>query len=120
MNTDNLIERAPRRIHEFGRFPDRLSKQSQRSCEAPMGTSFVPRGLSARAFTLRYTDSTHELNSSGRRRHPLERNKAAHVVHQIHHANLHCGTCDTDGAYEDTAHRVLLIPKHVLDASAHP
>ena len=55
-----------------------------------MGTIFVPRGLSAKAFTLRYTDSTHELNSSGRGRRPLERNKTAHVVHQIDHANLHC------------------------------
>ena len=70
-------------------------------------------------FTQRYADSTHALSSSGRGRHPLELDKAAHVVDQVHHADLGASTRDADGAHELAAHGVLLITKDVLDAGSH-
>jgi hypothetical protein len=71
-------------------------------------------------FTQLHTDSTCELGLSGRGRHPLELNEAAHVVHQVHHADLHAGTRDADGAHNLATHGVLLVGEHVFHASANP
>jgi len=72
-----------------------------------------------RQFTPLNTDSTHELGSSGRGRHPLELDEAAHVVHKVHHADLHPGAHDPDGAHDLATHPVLLVGEHVLDTGTH-
>src|SRR5215471_11032777 len=74
------------------------------------------RGL----FTPLYTDSTRERGSSGRRRHPLEPNKAAHVIDQVHHADLRSRARHPNDTDEYAAHPVFLIRKYVLYAGAHP
>jgi hypothetical protein len=85
----------------------------------PKSAHFLLPAMPWGPFTPLYTDSTRERDPSGRGRHPLQPNEAAHVVHQVHHANLHAGTRNADGAHELAAHRVFLIPKHALDANAH-
>jgi hypothetical protein len=80
---------------------------------------FLLSALLRRQFTPLYTNSTRELDSIGCGRHPLEPNGAAHIIHQVHHADLHAGACHADGAHELAAHPVFLIPKHVFDANAH-
>src|SRR5215467_14727739 len=70
-------------------------------------------------FTPLYTDSTRERDSTGRRR-PLQPNEAAHVINQVHHADLHGRTCHADGTHEYATHPVFLIRKYVLYAGAHP
>src|SRR5499427_8395028 len=79
--------------------------------------SSLPAAL-RRHFTLLHTDSTHELNSSGRRR-PLQPNETAHIIDQVHHADLHSRACHPNGTHEYPAHPVFLIRKYVLDAGAH-
>src|SRR5262245_34030788 len=65
------------------------------------------------------TDSTRELDSSGRGRHPLELDETAHVVHKVHHVDLCLGAHDPDGAHDLASHRILLIGEHVFGPSAH-
>src|SRR5215475_330828 len=72
------------------------------------------RGL----FTPLYTDSTRERDSGGRRR-PLEPNKAAHVVDQVHHADLRSRARHPNDTDEYAAHPVFLIRKYVFDTGAH-
>ena len=80
---------------------------------------FALSALRRRPLTQLNTDSTHILNSTGRRR-PLQPNEAAHVINQVHHADLHSRTCHADGAHEYATHPVFLIRKYVLDAGAYP
>src|SRR3974377_1757588 len=80
---------------------------------------FALSALRRRPLTQLNTDSTHILNSTGRRR-PLQPNEAAHIIDQVHHADLHGRTRHTDGTYEYAAHPVFLIRKYVLYAGAHP
>src|SRR5215467_168083 len=80
---------------------------------------FARSALRRRPSTQFNTDSTHILNSTGRRR-PLQPNEAAHVINQVHHADLRSRTCHADGTHEYPTHRVFLIRKYVLDAGAHP
>src|SRR6185295_2373924 len=112
----------PRRIGRSESFGLGLSGRATRSCwgGAAFGPFFsLPAPLRER-FTPLYADSTHELSSSGRRHHPLELHKAAHVVDQVHEPDLRASACHADGAHELAAHGVLLIAKDVLDAGAHP
>src|SRR5215510_1732964 len=80
--------------------------------------SLLPAAL-RRHFTRLHTDSTRELTSPGRRR-PLEPNETAHIIDQVHHADLHSRPRHTNGTHEYAAHPVFLIRKNVLDAGAHP
>src|SRR5262252_7764510 len=80
--------------------------------------SSLPAAL-RRHFTLLHTDSTHKLNSSGRRR-PLQPNETAHIINQVHHADLHGRTRHPDGAHEYAAHPAFLIRKYVFDTGADP
>jgi|SRR6185503_7245277 len=118
----NYAIREPRRIGRSESFGLGLSGRATRSCwgGAAFGPFFsLPAPLRER-FTPLYADSTHELSSSGRRHHPLELHKAAHVVDQVHEPDLRASACHADGAHELAAHGVLLIAKDVLDAGAHP
>src|SRR5689334_9077524 len=80
---------------------------------------FALSALRRRPSTQLNTDSTHILNSTGRRR-PLQPNEAAHVINQVHHADLRSRTCHADGTHEYATHPVFLIRKYVLYAGAHP
>src|SRR5215831_12393197 len=77
---------------------------------------FALSALRRRPSTQLNPDSTHILNSTGRRR-PLQPNEAAHVINQVHHANLRSRTCHADGTHEYAAHPVFLIRKYVLYAA---
>lgn len=68
-----------------------------------------------------FTDFTQHctLRSSGSRRAALELNQPAHIVNQVHHADLHLRTGHADGADELAAHRTLLKAKHMLDANPY-
>src|SRR5215468_4472127 len=80
---------------------------------------FALSALRRRPSTQLNTDSTHILNSTGCRR-PLQPNETAHVINQVHHANLRSRTCHADGTHEYATHPIFLIRKYVLDAGAHP
>src|SRR5262245_55100237 len=69
-------------------------------------------------FTPLHTDSTRELTSPGRRR-SLQPNEAAHIIDQVHHADLRSRAGHTNGTHEYAAHPVFLMRKNVLDAGAH-
>src|SRR5262249_4280414 len=71
------------------------------------------------AFSPLYTDSTPGRDSTWRRP-PPQPNEAAHVINQVHHADLHGRTCHADGTHEYATHPVFLIRKYVLYAGAHP
>src|ERR1019366_7913793 len=58
--------------------------------------------------------------SCRRCRHPLKLHQPAHVVDQVHHADLHRGARDADGPHELAAHRVFLMAEHMLDTGASP
>src|SRR5215467_3636003 len=75
---------------------------------------FALSALRRRPITQLNTDSTHILNSTGRRR-PLQPNEAAHVINQVHHADLRSRTCHADGTHEYATHPVFLIRKYVLE-----
>src|SRR5215468_61750 len=80
---------------------------------------FALSALRRRSSTQLNTDSTHILNSTGCRR-PLQPNETAHVINQVHHADLRSRTCHADGTHEYATHPVFLIRKYVLYAGAHP
>ena len=46
-------------------------------------------------------------------------NQPAHIVDQIHHADLHTSAGQTDGADKFAAHGTLLKAKHMLDPHPH-
>ena len=85
----------------------------------PFRAFFAPRMPWRGRLTRRWTDPTHATNSSGRSRHPLEMHQSAHVVAQVHHADLEPRPRQADGAHDLAAHRVLLVDEHMLDARAH-
>src|SRR4030095_8402323 len=85
----------------------------------PFRPIFLLPAMRRGPFTPLNTDSTRERDSTGRRR-PLQPNEAAHVINQVHHADLHSRTCHADGTHEYATHPVFLIRKYVLDAGAHP
>src|SRR5215475_5078037 len=76
---------------------------------------FALSALRRRPSTQLNTDSTHILNSTGCRR-PLQPNETAHVINQVHHADLRSRTCHADGTHEYATHPVFLIRKYVLYA----
>ena len=55
----------------------------------------------------------------GRHRTSLEHNKAAHVVGQILHPDLHPGPHDADRAHELAAHAGVLTAEHMLNPRPH-
>src|SRR5262245_39260348 len=86
-------------------------------CDRLRSISSPPAALRGH-FTPLHTDSTRELTSPGRRR-SLQPNEAAHIIDQVHHADLRSRAGHTNGTHEYAAHPVFLIRKNVLDAGAH-